>query len=217
MDNNDTNQPSECCRPTCDCNSPKGPSLKTKITLLVIILIVAGAVLANSILKKSRVGNKASQSGYMTSALCAKPDGAAPPVGTQQATPSNPAVPNVTFKELASLGSLDTVAANLDGVFVLLANSETEKSPAIVKEISTAMATITSRGVRMSAFQLNKNAPDFTTFKAQLPPPSVLVLARGKGMRGVKGEDIAETKLLQAWVSAMQPTGCCPGGSRTCK
>ena len=55
-------------------------------------------------------------------------------------------------------------------------------------------------------------------FSAQLKPPGVVVILKGRGMRGVQGADITETKLLQAYMAAMQPTSCCPaGGSHVCK
>jgi hypothetical protein len=70
----------------------------------------------------------------------------------------------------------------------------------------------------MGAFQLNREAPDYTTITGQMTPPGVLVVVKGKGMRGVQGSDITETKLLQAYMAAMQPTSCCPaGGSHVCK
>jgi hypothetical protein len=88
----------------------------------------------------------------------------------------------------------------------------------MINEIASSKSMIASRGPRISTFQLDKESPDFANIKAQLPPPCVLVLAKGRGMRGVKGNDIVQSKLLQAWVGAMQPSSCCPSGSgRSCK
>jgi hypothetical protein len=70
----------------------------------------------------------------------------------------------------------------------------------------------------MGTFQLSSDAQDFAMLSAQLQPPGVVVMIKGRGMKGVQGADINQTKLLQAFMGAMQPTSCCPtGGNRVCK
>ncbi len=219
MDNNEQKPTAQPCGPECACNSKKGLSKRSKAILLGIIIIVAGAVLGSSLLRKSRSVAATPQSGY--SAVVSKKDDTAASFPVTQKSPvgeTKPTMENISFAPLASLASLDTVARDLDGVFILLVNSETEKIPAMLQEIAAATNTIASHGMHMAAFQLNRKAPDFAAITSQLPAPGVLVIVKGRGMRGVQGSDITETKLLQAWLAATQPSGCCPAGSkRVCK
>ena len=119
------------------------------------------------------------------------------------------------FIPLPSLSSLDTIARGYDGVFILLSRNEAEKTSAMTKEINDAINAIGVQGVRMGAFQLAPATPDFKLLNAQLPSPGVVVIMKGKGMRGVAGNDITQTKLLQACIAAMVPSGCGPGACRT--
>jgi len=193
--------------------------MKSKTILLTIIIVAAGAALGSSLIRKSRSAAATPKPGY-SAALSVKNDTTALLSGTQKSPASEikPAAGSSTFSPLAALASLDTVAREVDGVFILLVNSEADKTPAILKEITAAKNTLASRGTRTGVFQLEKAAPDFAMITSQMPAPGVLVIVKGKGMRGVAGSDIVETKLLQAWIAAQQPSGCCPaGGKRVCK
>jgi hypothetical protein len=216
MDNSGQKPGSQPCGPECACNSSKkGMSTRTKTICMGIIIIVAGVVLGNSLIRKSRSAVPAPKPGY-SSALSIKTSSS----GTQQspATETKPAMENISLAPLASLASLDTVAREVDGVFILLVNSDAEKTQVIQQEISAAANAITSRGTRTGIFRLAKTAPDFTALTTQMPAPCVLVIVKGRGMRGVPGNEITQTKLLQAWFAAMQPSACCPAGSkRVCK
>jgi hypothetical protein len=87
-----------------------------------------------------------------------------------------------------------------------------------LNEIAASKNAITERGTRMGAFQLSSTAQDFAMLSAQLQPPGVVIIVKGRGMKGVSGADINQTKLLQAFMGAMQPTSCCAaGGNRVCK
>ena len=54
MDSNKENPASASCGPECSCNAKRGMSLQVKIILFIGIVAVAGAVLASSLMKKSR-------------------------------------------------------------------------------------------------------------------------------------------------------------------
>jgi|WetSurMetagenome_2_1015567.scaffolds.fasta_scaffold215227_2 hypothetical protein len=219
MDDNGLKPVSPACGPECACNARKGLSMKSKTIFLTVIIIAAGAVLGNSLIRKSRSAAATPDSGF-SAALSMKNSAAAPLSGSQQGQSSETkaAGENVSLTPLASLASLDTVAREVDGVFILLVNSETDKTPAMLKEIFSARSSIVSRGMHVSVFHLLKEAPDYAMITSQMPAPGVLVMAKGRGMRGVSGKDITETKLLQAWIAALQPGGCCPaGGKRVCK
>jgi hypothetical protein len=217
MDSNKENANPPQCGPDCSCTTKKGLPLQTKIVLLVAILAIAGAVLANSLVNKSKTTATTNTStGYEMPA--SQPSVSSSIVQKDSSVSSKTDTQNVSFKPLASLSALNTEAMDVDGVFILLVKSESEKTPGILKEIAAAKNAIFVRGIRMRTFQLSNDAQDFAMLSAQLQPPGVVVIIKGKGMKGVRGGDINQTKLLQAFMGAMQPTSCCAaGGNRVCK
>jgi hypothetical protein len=127
---------------------------------------------------------------------------------------SNEALPALWGPELDSLASLNKAAADSDAVFILLAADDQERNQAATKQIEAAAKTIQSNGVRISAFRLKQGAPNFANFAKQLSVPCVLAMVKGGGVSGVSADQIAETKLVQAFVTASRPSsGCCPPGS----
>jgi hypothetical protein len=212
---NKTEQPeSQQCGPDCACKAEKGLSRHTKVVLLAVIIICAGAVLASSIVRKSRQAKMPAASNY-ASALSLK---SVAPVKTDLTSGAGDTGKAISFAMLPSFASLDTLAANFDGVFILMVKSEAEKTKAIIQEIDNAAATITAKGMRMGAFQLAAGSPEFESLGTQVPSPGVIVVVKGHGMRAVAGNNITRTNLLQACIAAMQPTACCPaGGNRVCK
>jgi hypothetical protein len=217
MDSNKENTNSTACGPDCSCTTKKGLSLQTKIVLLVAILAIAGAVLANSLVNKSKTTAEANTStGYAMPA--SQPVASSAVVPKDSSVSDKPDLQNVSFKPLASLSALNTDAMDVDGVFILLVKNEAEKTPGILKEVATAKNAIMTHGTRMGTFQLSSNSQDFAMLSAQLQPPGVVVMIKGRGMKGVQGADINQAKLLQAFMGAMQPTSCCPtGGNPVCK
>jgi hypothetical protein len=125
---------------------------------------------------------------------------------------------SVSFTPLASISALNDVAQDVDGVFILLVTNAVDKTPGLVKEVTAAKKNIGARGIRMGAFQLSADAPEFSVLSGQLKPPGIIVMVKGKNMRGVQGADINKTKLLQAFIAASQASSCCSsGGNRVCK
>lgn len=217
MDSNKENPTSSSCGPECSCNTKSGMSLQIKIILFIVIVGVAGAVLSSSLIKKTRTKTTAkSSTEYAVTA--AQLPASSTMTRKDSSVFSAADTQAVSFKPLASFSDLNTIAQDVEGVFILLIKNDTEKTSGILKEITAAKKAIASRGMHMGTFQLNKEAPDYAMITSQMPAPSVLVVVKGRGMRGVQGRDITETKLLQAYMAAMQPSGCCPaGGSHVCK
>jgi hypothetical protein len=204
----------QSCGPECSCNEKKGLSAKTKMLLFSIIIICAGAVLANSIIRKSHLAKKPAKAAYASAlasnqSLLIKKDSLSE-IKTEE--------PADFFIPLPSLSSLNQLAAVYDGVFILLIKNETEKSQPMTKEIKDAINTLAARDIRMGSFQLAGGTQDFAMLNSQLLSPGVVVIMKGSGMRGVSGNDITQAKLLQASVAAMLPSGCGPGACKTpCK
>ena len=204
---------SSTCGTDCTCNTQKGSPGKFKLLLFLAIFIVAGTVLGNSILKKSRMATKTASIGYST-ALTLDPEASSPDV--QKNSTTGKEVQLASLAQLPSLSSLDNVAQEFDGVFILLASYDSEVTPAILKEITTASNAIASQGLRMGSFRLNSDAPDFASIGSQLPPPGILVAMKGRGMRGISCANVTQDKLLQTCIAAMNGGGgCCPSGRPT--
>ena len=220
-----------------DCCSPdSGSSGKTvKMLVFLIIVVAAGVVLARSIMNKSNSTTDQKQQLFAAIQPDVKSDTSSPSNTAAKAeasattkdsseSPTNPSVttivevpvkaaPALWGPDLDSLASLNQVAADTDAVFILLAADDQQGNQTITKEIESAAKTIKSNGVRVSAFLLNKAAPDYAQLANQVSVPIVLAMVKGRGMSAVSGQ-ITETKLLQAFVAASRPGGgCCPSGA----
>jgi hypothetical protein len=214
LENKTEKSASQQCGPGCSCNTERGLSRRTKIILLAAIVICAGAVLAGSIVRKSHQARVATTSGY-ESALSLK---SVAPTKTDSSSGAKDTGKTVSFAMLPSLASLNSMAADFDGVFILMIKNDAEKTKEIAQEIGNATTAITARGMRMGAFQLAAGTPEFESLIAQVPPPGVIVIVKGRGMRAVAGKNITRTNLLQACVAAMMPSGCGAScGNRVCK
>jgi hypothetical protein len=210
MENSEAPPTPQPCGLDCSCNNKKGIATKTKLILFCIIIVCAGAVLANSIIKRSRQAHVPIKADY-ASALASNTSQA---IKMDSLSERNIEKARGSFIPLPSLSSLDTVAIGYDGVFILLIKNESDKTPTMTKEITDAIGTIGAQGIRMGAFQLAVGTQNFEALNAQLPSPGVVIIMKGRGMRGVAGGDITQTKLLQACVAAMMPSGCGPGACR---
>jgi hypothetical protein len=217
----------------------RGKSWKSAVFILVVL--AAGVVLARSLMKKS---DSATEQGQDTFAAIApqvtgdtpllqnanattqqptapKHDADTPAVANEKTKEDVPdkALPALWGPELGSLASLNEVAVNSDAVFILLVARDKQRDQAAAKEIEAAARTIQSSGVRVSAFRLSQGAPNYANFSKQLSTPCVLAMVKGGSISGVSADQIAETKLVQAYVTASRPSSsCCPPGSGvTCK
>ena len=220
-----------------DCCSPDSGSggKSWKMLVLLIIVVAAGAVLARSFIKKSDSTTDQAQQVFATIQPDVKSDTASPSnaaanvknldkskAGTESPSTIKSAIetpasggPASTLwgKPLVSLASLNKVAVNTDAVFILLAAQDQQDMQPVTNEIEAAAEKIQSNGTRISAFTLQKDAPNYAQLAKQFPTPCVLAMVKGRGMSGVTGE-ITETKLLQAFVAASRPTSsCCPSGA----
>lgn len=226
-----------CCDDGSCCPSGSdGEGKNWKIAVFILIVLAAGVVLAHSLIKKSDSATEQGQGTF--AAITPQATGDTPLPQNTAATTQNPTVsesdtetpavanektkedgpdkasPALWGPELDSLALLDKAAANSDAVFVLLAADDQESNQAATKEIEAAAKTIQSNGVRISAFRLKQGAPNYANFSKQLSTPCVLAMVKGGGISGVSADQITETKLVQAFVTASRPSsGCCPPGS----
>ena len=202
-----------------------------KLLVFLIIVVAAGVVLARSIMNKSDSTTDQTQPLFTTDQLEVSSDTPSSPnvespdkskAGTVNPTTAIPTAtelvsgahePTLWGKPLISLASLNQVAVDTDAVFIFLASEDKQQIQPVTSEIEAAAKKIQSNGTRITAFTLEKSAPEYAQLVKQFPVPCVLAMVKGRGMSGVTGE-INEAKLLQAFVGASRATSsCCPPGT----
>jgi len=205
----------KCCPSTSGdkacCFSASGSYSKMKLVVFVIIVVAAGIILARSLMKESTAVGDDTQQLFAT--IGQEKDCESSPqinAGTNIET-SDKTEPILWGAELGSLASLNKVAAESDAVFVFLAAADQQGNQPITREIEAAAKKIQSNGSRISAFRLKKDAPDYAQLAKQFSIPCVVAMVKGRGM-SVVSDQINETKLVRAFVSASRPSGCSPSG-----
>ena len=178
-------------------------------------MLAAGVVLARSFIRKS---DSATEQGQQSFAIIQPESGGyidTPSIadGTTEAEVSNQPAPSLWGKPLDSLASLNNAASDTDAVFILLAAEDQQDMQPVTKEIEAAAKTIQAGGTSISAFRLMQGAPNYANLTKQLSVPCVLAMVKGCGVSGVPADQITETKLVQAFVTASRPaSACCPPG-----
>lgn len=204
---------SEGCGPGCDCGKPSG-SKKAKVAICLIVLFAICGIFVYKAMSAKQKAPAITETAF------------AAPIANQ-ANEQGPAVKSVTDKKtvgefIDSLASLNKVAVNQDAVFVFVpAYGNNIVSKKTTDAIASAEQKLKSNGIRIGLYTLQVSSPsnEYANITAQLPPPGILVMSKGRGMAGVSGE-ITEEKLLQAYVASSRTGGCCPsggGGPSCCK
>ncbi len=224
-----------CCDGGSCCPSGSESSGKSwKMVVFILIVIVAGVVLARSFIRKSNSDGDQSQQAFASIQTDNGSDTPAPAkaaektemsveseikieappvvVDTKKQDVSVKAAPSLWKADLDSLASLNKIAADADAVFILLAAKDQLNDKAITKEIEAAAQKIMANGTKVSAFRLKESAPEYANLVKQVTVPSVLAMVKGLGMSAVS-KDITETKLVQAFVAASRPSGCGPSAA----
>jgi hypothetical protein len=202
-----------------------------KLLVFLIIVVAAGAVLARSIMNKSDSTTDQTQQLFTTIQPEVSSDTPSSPnvetpdkskAGTDSPTTAIPTAtelvsgapePTLWGKPLISLASLNEAAVDTDAVFIFLATEDKQQMQPVTSEIEAAARKIQTNGTRITAFTLEKSAPEYAQLAKQFPIPCVLAMVKGRGMNGVTGE-INEAKLLQAFVAASRASSsCCPPGA----
>jgi hypothetical protein len=195
-------QPAATCGPECGCNAAKTPG-KTRWVIGTIVLVAAGVLVARDIIKSD---GSSSQTSGQAFAL---------PIA---ATNSGTAAPTTekSVESIGALSELNTVATNLDAVFVFLPGKEGASVNPPVATMNKAARMIEAQGKKIGLFTLKPSSPDYDQIAGQISMPGVLAMVKGRRMSAISGE-ITESKLVQGYVAASSAGGCCAGGSTTCK
>jgi hypothetical protein len=171
----------------------------------IVILIVAGVLVARAMVKDNGVRAAPASAGFATL-----------PTTEQTAAPGEVAKPAVTdaLKEIAGLSELNTVATDTFGVLVFLPGKSETTAKAPMAQMRGAARTVEPqlRGGKIAMFALKTGSPDYENIAKQMAVPGVLAMVKGKGMSATSG-DITETKLVQALVAASSAGGCGPAAA----
>jgi len=214
-----------CAGGGCCPSGSAGGNPRWKAAVFILIVIAAGAVLANSLVRKFRADADQSEQVFasvqMDNACC--PTGQCStetdvsPVADEAKKQDAPVQETLTLwkTELVSMSSLNQVATDTDAVFVLLGSQGQQANKGIAREMEAALVKIKSNGTRVSTFWLQDSAPEYANLAKQMTFPSVIAMVKG-GSMSVVSDEISETKLVQAFVAASRPScgpaGCGPAG-----
>ncbi len=194
-------QQAATCGPGCDCNATKTPG-KTRWVIGAIVLVAAGVMVVRAMIKSDGASSQTSAPAFAALTASPMPAGATAPA-------SEPSV----VTSIGAIAELNTVASNLDAVFVFLPGKE---SISAITPMQNAARAIKSKGLKCGLFTLKAGSPDYDRIATQMSLPGVLAMVKGRGTSAISG-DITEAKLVQGFVAASSAGGCCSGGSSSCK
>jgi hypothetical protein len=180
-----------CAGGSCCPSGSDGGGKNWKIVVFILVVIAAGVVLARSLMSRPDSISDEAQQAFaviepespsppkpaVTSDAPAESEIAvekasvaieAPLVAKDTAKAEMPDKPASTllFKPLDSLASLNKVAADSDAVFVLLGGEDQLSMEPITKEVEAAAKKIQAGGMRVSAFTLKKDSPNYKLIQA---------------------------------------------------
>jgi hypothetical protein len=190
------------CAPGCSCKKTAGTGssgMKLAVCLIVLVAVVSIVLFKMTARQNRAVPDK---SGFPNS-VGAKSNGPVLNSAGQQGGCGAP---------VTAIADLNTVAANLDTVFLVVPGKD---NAPVKKEDTAALAaveqTLNAKGLSTGIFTLQTSSPDYPDVAAQVTPPGIAVLSKGGGTGFVSG-GVSESKLMQAYVASTRRGGCGPGG-----
>lgn len=212
-----------CCQPAGEsrssCCTPGERSWnKGKILVSAIIIVAAIGVGAHSFVKATSAQSNAQSTGKSFSAGLTAPTVTASESNPQVEPRTNPqGVPLNLF--IDSLQDLDTLAADKEVVFLVLAGEKQATSQAVPPQLGAVANNLSNTGQKVAVFTLRTGKPDYLQLAVHFSIgtfPSVVVLGRQGAASAVTG-DIEEARLYNAFVLASKPVACCPAqGNASC-
>jgi MYXO-CTERM domain-containing protein len=208
-----TKPPAASCGPGCGCHATGTPG-KTRWVIGVIVLAAAGVMVVRTMIKSDGASSRISAPAF--AALGASPTTtgeSGPDTNSRTAAPS---AGTSVVTSIGAIAELNTVATNLDAVFIFLPGKEGISVNPPLTPMQGAARTIEFKGLKCGLFTLKAGSRDYDQIAGQISLPGVLAMVKGRGMSAISG-DITETKLVQGYVAASSAGGCCAGGSTSCK
>lgn len=214
---------STCCEPTAgnysSCCSPSDvPLKKGKVLVSALIILAAIGVGVHSFVRgtSAQSSNTGPPKSYVDR-ITEMPVVAAGRTdqGKPQTKPEDISVNRV----VDSVQALDTLAADKDAVFLVLAGGAQTHPVGIPIQVRTVVNNLWQAGKKVGVFTLRNSSPDHPRVASHFAVksfPCVIVLGRQGTASAVSG-DISEARLYNAFVLASTPAACCPGqGNASC-
>lgn len=199
-------QQASACGSGCDCQA-KGSPGKARLVAGVVLLAAAVVLVARAVVKTNATAPAPASAGF-----------AALPAAVRPSVPQGVVAEADTHavKEISALSELNTVAKEMDGVFVFLPGKTNDAVKKSTAQIRIAAQTIERQMKgKIGVFVLKTDSRDYEQVAAQFAVPGAIAMVKGRGMAPVSGE-ITEAKLIQAFVSASSAGGGCGSGGGGC-
>lgn len=205
-------QQASACGPDCACNAT-GTSGKARWVIGVLVLVAAGVMVVQAMVKKNGATTQASAT---TFADPVAPQTVAAMVATATESGVAAAVTGTSVGTiLSAFSELNTVAAKMDAVFIYLPAKEGTSGNAPSKTMNNAARMIEAQGMKCGLFTLKPGSRDYDQVAAQMSVPCVLAMVKGGGMSATSG-DITESKLIQGFLAASRSGSCGPSAGAGC-
>ncbi len=189
------------CGPGCGCRKPASKDAsKLKIAICLVVVVAVAGIL---IFKTSNARQNPSLSGT---------NGFSTPLVKKETVTNSSRQQGGSGAPISAIADLNTVAAKLDTVFLVIPskdNAPASKEPGAI--LTSVERTLNEKGLSTGIFTLNATSPDYNDVAAKVTLPGIAVLTKGRGIGFVSG-GLTETKLMQAYVASTRGGGCGPSG-----
>ena len=189
------------CGPGCDCGKPAGKgNVKVKVAICLVVAVAVGGILLFKTTNARQNSSGIGQSGFSS------------PIASTGTVINSARQQGGSGAPLSAIADLNTVAAKLDTVFLVIPSKDnappTKETTAVLTSVER---TLNTKGLSTGIFTLQTASPDYPDVAAKVTPPGVAVLTKGRGI-GFASGGISETNLMQAYVASTRGGGCCPTG-----
>jgi len=203
------------CDAACGCHAQE-PSTSTRwlvssvIGIIVLILVFRAVGKNDVVMGQNNQTFQVSQLTQKTADTAIAQDASSAKAGVVSES-----APEIAVQTINSMNDLNTAAASVNAVFVVLQDSNGPGNTEINSSISKVVKSLDSFGIKAGVFALAQASAEFGSISKQIPVPSVLALVKGGGMT-VVSKDINESNLMQAFVAASRSGGGCGTSSSGC-
>lgn len=200
-------QAEAACGPGCCCSSTTEPKGRWATGLVILLFAVFLALKAG--VKAQESLPSMAETGFVATgkalALSSQPIETIKSAPAQ--TPTHEAAVKTQCGELiTALAELNQKAASNDGVFVFLEGNDKVKNAEISKVVEAGAISLGRSNFKIGVFILDRSSAEHASLARQFKIPGVIAMVRGRGVAAV-GDDITESKLFQAFLSASSAGG----------
>ena len=120
--------------------------------------------------------------------------------------------PTSVVPNIEALSELNTLAKDMNAVFVFLPGKDGVLGDSPFKAINNAKQSLETRfEIKIGVFALKPGSPDYEDIAAQMPVPGVVAVVKTGVKTRISG-DLTEEKIVAGFLAAVASGGCCPLG-----